>query len=156
MLWIYFICMCNKCLMLKNLPNPHMETRSDIGTILQFIRLVPYDTRHREAMSTIQPAGSTTAMVTNVSIQHSSFFLCLNMKGTFREEKWLVYVYWGLLKKNQKLVYALKQSIIIFHTCTIHVPWLSNDANKWMKSIFCCWIDWTNFKTPIKGIFNIF
>lgn len=60
--------------MLKNLPNPHMETRSDIGTILQFIRLVPYDTRHREAMSTIQPAGSTTAMVTNVSIQHPSFF----------------------------------------------------------------------------------
>lgn len=66
--------------MLKNLPYPHMETRSDIGTILQFIRLVPYDTRHREAMSTIQPAGSTTAMVTNVSIQHPSFFLCLNMK----------------------------------------------------------------------------
>lgn len=60
--------------MLKNLPYPHMETRSDTGTILQFIRLVPYDTRHREAMSTIQPAGSTTAMVRNVQFNIQVWF----------------------------------------------------------------------------------
>lgn len=153
MLWIYFICMCNKCLMLKNLPNPHMETRSDIGTILQFIRLVPYDTRHREAMSTIQPAGSTTAMVRNVSIQHPSWvFFALTWKWTFREEKWLVYVYWGLLKKNKKTCICPKtihhNFLYKYHTCAM--------TFKWMKSIFCCWIDWTNFKTPIKGVFNIF
>lgn len=30
------------------------------------------------------------------------FFFALTWKWTFREEKWLVYVYWGLLKKNKK------------------------------------------------------